>query len=124
LPKREDLKYIIKQTRADALCILSRKARRIIILMGKPFANMDYSKITLGELLSSDNETIKRNAVGILKKLQKDNIITITISSEWDEVIPCVNCGNRSYVLHYEKIGKMTKLMYGKCADCGNEENV
>jgi len=32
---------------------------------------MDYSKITLGELLSSENETIKRNAVGILKKLQR-----------------------------------------------------
>lgn len=32
---------------------------------------MDYSKITLGELLSSSNETIKRNATGILKQLQK-----------------------------------------------------
>ena len=33
--------------------------------------NMDYSKITLGELLSSDNETIKRNAISILKQFQK-----------------------------------------------------
>ena len=32
---------------------------------------MDYSKLTLGELLSSRNETIKRNAVSILKVLQK-----------------------------------------------------
>jgi hypothetical protein len=32
---------------------------------------MDYSKITLGELLSSDNQAIKRNATGILKQLQK-----------------------------------------------------
>ena len=31
---------------------------------------MDYSKITLGELLSSENETIKRHAVGILKQYQ------------------------------------------------------
>jgi 4-hydroxy-3-methylbut-2-en-1-yl diphosphate synthase IspG/GcpE len=31
----------------------------------------NYSLITLGELLSSDNETIKRNAVSILKVLQK-----------------------------------------------------
>jgi DNA polymerase III gamma/tau subunit len=33
---------------------------------------MDYSKITLGELLSSENETIKRNAVSILKVLQNN----------------------------------------------------
>jgi hypothetical protein len=32
---------------------------------------MNYSLITLGELLSSENETIKRNAVSILKVLQK-----------------------------------------------------
>jgi hypothetical protein len=33
----------------------------------------NYSLITLGELLSSENETIKRNAVSILKVLQKLN---------------------------------------------------
>lgn len=32
---------------------------------------MDFTKITLGELLSSENETIKRNAVAVLKQLQK-----------------------------------------------------
>jgi len=31
----------------------------------------NYTSITLGELLSSENETIKRNAVSILKVLQK-----------------------------------------------------
>ena len=31
---------------------------------------MDYTNKTLGELLSSDNETIKRNAISILKQLQ------------------------------------------------------
>ena len=31
---------------------------------------MDYSKMTLGELLSHQNETIRRNAVSILKRLQ------------------------------------------------------
>lgn len=30
----------------------------------------DYTKTTLGELLSSENETIKRNAISILKTLQ------------------------------------------------------
>lgn len=33
--------------------------------------NMNYSTLTLGELLSSENETIKRNAVSILRVLQK-----------------------------------------------------
>lgn len=33
---------------------------------------MDYSKKTLGELLSHSNDTIKRNAISILKQLQKD----------------------------------------------------
>lgn len=33
---------------------------------------MDYSKITLGEMLSSENETIKRNAIAVLKVLQKE----------------------------------------------------
>lgn len=32
---------------------------------------MDYSKLTLGELLSHANETIRRNATSILKILQK-----------------------------------------------------
>ncbi len=31
---------------------------------------MNYTKITLGELLSHANETIKRNAISILKQLQ------------------------------------------------------
>jgi hypothetical protein len=32
---------------------------------------MNYTSITLGELLSNENETIKRNAISILKQLQK-----------------------------------------------------
>jgi hypothetical protein len=32
---------------------------------------MDYSKLTLGELLSSQNPAIRRNATGILKQVQK-----------------------------------------------------
>lgn len=38
---------------------------------------MDYSKITLGELLSSNNETIKRNAIGILKAMQRRDKLVI-----------------------------------------------
>jgi len=33
---------------------------------------MNHSKTTLGELLSSQNETIKRNAFSILKQLVKE----------------------------------------------------
>lgn len=32
---------------------------------------MDYSKLTLGELLSDKNETVRRNALSILKVMQK-----------------------------------------------------
>lgn len=34
---------------------------------------MDYTKLTLGELLSHKNDTIKRNAVSIMKTLQKSD---------------------------------------------------
>lgn len=34
---------------------------------------MNYTNITLGELLSHTNEIIKRNAMSILKMLQKKN---------------------------------------------------
>ena len=33
---------------------------------------MNHTTITLGELLGSQNETIKRNAMSILKTLQKE----------------------------------------------------
>jgi hypothetical protein len=39
--------------------------------------NMDYSKITLGELLSSPDDIIKRNAVSILKRYQNAGICKI-----------------------------------------------
>ncbi len=34
--------------------------------------SMNFSLLTLGELLSSHNEIIKRNAFSILKQLQKE----------------------------------------------------
>jgi hypothetical protein len=40
---------------------------------------MDYTIITLGQLLSSKDETIKRNAVSILKRIQ--------------DVVTCKGCG-------------------------------
>lgn len=36
--------------------------------------NMDYSTITLGTLLSHANETIRRNAMSILKQLQRSTL--------------------------------------------------
>lgn len=47
---------------------------------------MNYTNITLGELLSSENETIKRNAIGILKALQKKDKKT------------CVCCGEETFM--------------------------
>jgi len=35
----------------------------------------DYTKLTLGQLLASTNETIRRNAMSILKTLQKQTPI-------------------------------------------------
>jgi hypothetical protein len=40
---------------------------------------MDYTKTTLGELLSYENETIRRNATSILKQLQRRKL---TVKSE------------------------------------------
>ena len=51
---------------------------------------MNYTKITLGELLSSANETIKRNAVSILKIFQKKH--KLKIISLYDANAEC-GCG-------------------------------
>lgn len=59
---------------------------------------MDYSKLTLGELLSSQDETIKRNATSILKQLQR-------------------NAGDdRGYCNRCE--GRTEKWLYNVCEDC------
>lgn len=61
---------------------------------------MNYTKLTLGELLSSKNEIIRRNAVSILKQLQAQKgtpnkecaecaAITKTYLEQWR----CANCG-------------------------------
>jgi len=39
---------------------------------------MNFSTITLGELLSHANETIRRNAISILKQLQRSDNLTTT----------------------------------------------
>ncbi len=51
---------------------------------------MDYTKTTLGALLSSDNETIKRNAISILKQLQGKNKQTYwgIKQGNWQKVHP------------------------------------
>lgn len=77
--------------------------------------NMDYTKTTLGELLSSFNKTIKRNATSILKQLQKEKP-KITLVCEqclskdvWSEkgkdeydferlTIICNKCGYEQYI--------------------------
>ena len=61
--------------------------------------DMDYSKKTLGEMLSSANETIRRNATSILKCLQKKTT---------DDI--CRYCGENMYTTvrahhHTEIIG-------------------
>ena len=43
---------------------------------------MNYTALTLGELLSSTDETIRRNATSILKQLQRANVKKIKVKSE------------------------------------------
>lgn len=55
---------------------------------------MDYTKITLGECLSSNNETIKRNAISILKQLQKHECNFVRYESDELGVYhECKYCG-------------------------------
>jgi hypothetical protein len=60
---------------------------------------MDYTKLTLGELLSSTDEIIKRNATSILKQLQRAEAKKIEVKSESVETkfMPkkryCTRCG-------------------------------
>lgn len=44
---------------------------------------MDYTKITLGALLTCQNETIKRNAMSILKELQKKGYAVVDDHEEY-----------------------------------------
>lgn len=55
---------------------------------------MDYTKITLGELLSSKNDTIKRNAISILKQLQNHEHLFVRIETiEMGVQYICNGCG-------------------------------
>lgn len=67
---------------------------------------MNYTSITLGELLSSENETIKRNAVSILKVLQKVTLYTYY----------CSNCGEKCNNYHgYHKQNKSEIVFCEQC---------
>ena len=69
--------------------------------------DMDYSKKTLGEMLSSANDTIKRNAVSILKQLQRKK----------DESV-CAYCGDEMYGTI--RIHHHTEIISGKETDITN----
>jgi len=60
---------------------------------------MDYSKIPLGELLSSENITVRRHATGILKQLQKK-----------PKYLACIWCGK-------EMTGPYAQYCSLKCRD-------
>jgi len=71
---------------------------------------MIYTNLTLGELLSSDNETIKRNAVSILKQLQKKEVYSIG---------SCPKCGentNKSEMIKNNLIIQKEFCLNEKCA--------
>lgn len=72
---------------------------------------MDYSKITLGEMLSNTNETIRRNALSILKTYQR---------AEKKDTIPCEQCGNDTTITYTIQNG-CAILMSEHCHECGYE---
>ncbi len=61
----------------------------------------DYTKTTLGELLTHPNETIKRNAMSILKTLQK---------------------GKEYYCKHYEYLPFKQEDLLVPCGYCKQNE--
>lgn len=66
---------------------------------------MDYTKQTLGELLTHTNETIKRNAMSILKTLTK---ISDKEYKEYKEYQKQIHCYHKRYVM-------------GHCVDCNTK---
>lgn len=75
---------------------------------------MDYSKMTLGELLSNQDDTIKRNAMSILKLLQRGNEQTISVDLS---PVACERCGGKVEVT-YRRTNGSTELIAEKCLDC------
>ena len=61
----------------------------------------NYSLITLGELLSSENETIKRNAVSILKEIYrttaKENKTCYSCGQVYDIFGRCKCCNKDAF---------------------------
>lgn len=73
---------------------------------------INYTRITLGSLLSSANEIIKRNATSILKQLQRQGHIA-------DKEYTCNNCGEVSEKIANFLNGDSTTLKL--CEDCLDE---
>ena len=82
----------------------------------KQYNMKDYSKITLGELLSSPDEIIKRNAVSILKRYQNINCGGTCLKCNNQSInygilngsytYTCLNCGklHKSEVLNTKQV--------------------
>jgi len=65
---------------------------------------MDYSTLTLGELLSHANETIRRNAMSILKTLQREE------TPHYCEKTNCDNLANEGYAYCRRCIHRMQEI--------------
>ena len=70
----------------------------------------DYTKITLGALLTSPDETVKRNAMSILKRLTYKNYKIV------EDGIVCPACGDK--ISPTRLITKNTVKYVWEC-DCG-----
>ncbi len=55
---------------------------------------LKLTDITLAALVVSDNETIRRNAMSILKQLQREQIASIKPCKHDNDIFgKCTNCG-------------------------------
>jgi len=68
---------------------------------------MNFANITLGGLLSSNNETIKRNAFSILKQLQKERDATLAKCRHgvyrFENLPTCRECTHQERNAQYKK---------------------
>lgn len=71
---------------------------------------MTYTNLTLGELLSSENPAIRRNATGILKQLQKSDELLSYWQKELEDRRKCDYC-NKQFPTIREKIKHQNKCI-------------
>ncbi len=69
----------------------------------------NFTTLTLGELLTSEDEIIKRNSISILKRLQNGKYEKIHPNAPWSIIRKCKDCGENV------PVGQVCQLYCKKC---------